>query len=87
MDQKLASMAQLVGALFHKPKSHWFNSQSGNIPRLRVSSLVGACIQGNQSILLYLPLPSTLSQKMGMSSSEDLQSNTWSRKERQKSNK
>ena len=37
----LAGVAQLVGALSHKPKGRQFNSQSGHMPRLWVPSLVG----------------------------------------------
>ena len=32
----LASVAQLFGALSHKPKGRCFNSQSGRVPRVQV---------------------------------------------------
>ena len=79
MDQKLASMAQLVGALFHKPKSCRFNSQSGHMPGLQVRSLVWARMRGNRLVLLshinvflLLSLPPFPSLKsLSMSSGED----------------
>ena len=40
-----------------------FNSQSGDMPRLQVWSLVGACARGNQSMFLSCmdaPLPLSL---------------------------
>ena len=52
----LASMAQVVGALSHRPKGHKFNSQSGHMPRLWVQSPVRAHITGNQSMFLSLSL-------------------------------
>ena len=64
----LTGVAQLVGTLFHKPKRHRFDFQSGHTPRLRVQSPVGACTRGNQSMFLThinvfspsLSLPSSL---------------------------
>ena len=51
--------AQLVGASSHTPKGYGFNPGSGNIPRLRVQSLVGACTGGNQ--LMFPPHISVVS--------------------------
>ena len=48
----LASVVQLVGAWSHKLKGCRLDSQPGHMPRLWVQSVVGACVGGNQSMLL-----------------------------------
>ena len=48
----LTSVAQLVGALFGKPKICRFNSQSGHMARLQVQSPVGTHMRGNQLMFL-----------------------------------
>ena len=64
----LASVAQLVGTLSHKPKGCGFNSWSGHMPELWVQPRVQAHARGNQLMFLYhinvsllLSLPSSLS--------------------------
>ena len=46
----LAGVAQLVGALFQRPKDQGFDYQSGHIPRLHVQSPVGHIREEIQSI-------------------------------------
>ena len=48
----LAGVAQWVGVSLGTPKGWGFDFRSGHIPRLQVPSLVGACVEGNQSIFL-----------------------------------
>ena len=43
-----------VGALSYTLKVCRFDSRSGHIPRLQVQSLVGACMGGNQLVVLFL---------------------------------
>ena len=66
--EALAGVAQLVGASSHKLKGHRFDSRSEHTPEVRVQSLVGACMRGNQSVffshigvsplLFFPPFPS-----------------------------
>ena len=51
-------VAQLVGASCYTPKGCGLDSQSGNTPGLWVSSQVGSCMGGNQSMFLSLFLSS-----------------------------
>ena len=44
----LAGVGQLIGALFHRMKGHWFDSWSGCIPMLPVRSLLGARMRRQQ---------------------------------------
>ena len=62
MGRALTGMAQLVGALFCKPKGHGFDSWSGH--RLQVQSPVGACMRGNQLMFFSLSLSHPLSVKI-----------------------
>ena len=43
----LAGVAQLLGVLSYKPKGHRFDSKSGHMPKLKIQSLVRACMRGN----------------------------------------
>ena len=56
-------VSELVGALSHTLKGCGCDSHSGHRPRLWVQSPVGACMGGNQSMLLSLPFPLPLSLK------------------------
>ena len=58
--QALASVAQLVGASSREPKSHWFDSQSGHIPRLQVRSPVRARAGDSRSMFPSLSLSLSL---------------------------
>ena len=73
------SEAHLVGALSHGTKGHGFDSWSGHMPRLWVSSPVGAHTRGNGLMFLshidvFLPPSLTLSlslESKSMFSGED----------------